>query len=132
MAASIATSAAVGARADPVPRRSARKQSVSLPCNGSSSSRGVSAFRLGGGVAGRRGQQMACAAVDLRKVIERLCLAEDLSEQETEEALDVRAPTHTHNPPSPPSTPTVLNLAPDTHKKQNSIDDSSTLTQRPP
>ena len=129
MAASIATSAAVGARAGPVPRRSARKQSVSLPCSGSSSRGSVSAFRLGGG---RRGQQMACAAVDLRGVIERLCLAEDLSEQETEEALDVRAPTHTHNPPSPPSTPTVLNLAPHTHKKQNSIDDSSTLIQSTP
>lgn len=44
----------------------------------------------------RRGQAQACRAVDLRKLIERLCDGEDLTEAETEESLDVRAPHSQH------------------------------------
>ena len=44
------------------------------------------ASRLGGSA--RRGRRVACAAVDLRKVIERLADAEDLSEGDAMDAMD--------------------------------------------
>ena len=66
----------------------------------------------------RRGE-VACHAADLRRLIERLCDGEDLTEEETQESLDVRvpidrgpAPRDHANPSLSPSHPQSNNVHP--------------------
>jgi len=86
--ASVAACSSACARAV-APRRSARKPSSSASTTTARGTSNIGASPLSASSGSRRrGLRVACRAVDLRRLIERLCEGEDLTEAETEASLD--------------------------------------------